>query len=53
MPPPSETHSAFFRSGANFSSIAPSLLPAASFATMDPLTFENVVYLELTAGRPY
>jgi hypothetical protein len=28
-------------------------IPAASLATMDPMTFENVVYLELTAGRPY
>jgi hypothetical protein len=28
-------------------------IPAASFATMDPMTFENLAYLELTAGRPY
>ena len=27
--------------------------PADSFATMAPMSFQNVVYLELSAGRPY
>jgi hypothetical protein len=27
--------------------------PAESFATLQPMSFQNVVYLELSAGRPY